>query len=124
MPPATAPSTAPIHGASSTEIAKGSRLAEFTSHVDKNSQPIQAPVITNAGHGNGGAVCLSRGRNSKAVSAGLSVSELNAEITVETEIVSANCRKNCPMMPVMNAQGMNTALSTKPTAMTGPETCS
>ncbi len=40
-----------------------------------------------------------RGRSSSAASAGLSVSELNAEITVETAIVSANCRKNCPTIP-------------------------
>ena len=57
-----------------------------------------------------------------AASAGLSVSELNAEITVETAMVSANCRKNCPVTPLMNAHGMNTALSTSPTAMTGPDT--
>ena len=43
---------------------------------------------------------------------------------VETAIVSANCRKNCPVMPLMNAHGTNTALSTRPTAITGPETCS
>ena len=42
-------------------------------------------------------------------------------LTVETEIVSANCLKNCPVMPLMNAHGTNTALSTKPTAMTGPD---
>ena len=28
------------------------------------------------------------------------------------------------MMPVMNAQGRNTAVSTSPTAITGAETCS
>jgi hypothetical protein len=28
---------------------------------------------------------------------------LNAEITVETAIVRANWRKNCPVMPLMNA---------------------
>ena len=61
---------------------------------------------------------------SSAASAGLSVSELNAEITVDTAMVSANCRKNWPVMPVMNAHGTNTALSTRPTAITGPETCS
>ena len=67
---------------------------------------------------------MSRGRSSSAVNAGLSVSELNVEISIDTAIVKANCRKNWPMMPVMNAHGTNTALSTKPTAITGPETCS
>ena len=42
-------------------------------------------------------------------SAGLSVSELNAEMTVDEAIVRANWRKNWPVMPVMNAQGTNTA---------------
>ena len=41
-----------------------------------------------------------------------SVSELKAEITVEMAMVSANCRKNCPTIPVMNAHGTNTAVST------------
>ena len=62
------------------------------------------------------------GRNSRAASAGLSVSELKAEMIVDTAIVRANCRKNCPVMPVMNAQGTKTALRTSPTAITGPET--
>ena len=56
------------------------------------------------------AVLIARAQN-RAVSAGLSVSELNAEITVETEIVRANCRKNCPVMPLMNAHGTNTAVA-------------
>ena len=40
-----------------------------------------------------------RGLSSSAARAGLSVSELNAEITVETAIVRANWRKNWPVMP-------------------------
>ena len=54
--------------------------------------------------------------------AGLSVSELNAERMVETAIVKANWRKNRPVMPVMNTQGMNTEASTSPMAITGAET--
>ena len=38
-------------------------------------------------------------------------------------MVRANWRKNWPVMPVMNAHGMNTALSTRPMATTGPDTC-
>jgi hypothetical protein len=56
--------------------------------------------------------------------AGLSVKELKAEMTVETAMVNANWRKNCPVMPVINAHGTNTADSTRPMAMTGPDTCS
>ena len=56
--------------------------------------------------------CAARSR--MAASAGLSVSELNAEMTVETAIVTANWRKNCPVMPLMNAHGTNTAHSTRP----------
>ncbi len=54
--------------------------------------------------------------------AGLKVSELNVEMIVEAAIVRANWRKNCPVRPLMNAQGTKTALRTNPTAITGPET--
>ena len=49
---------------------------------------------------------------------------MNAEITVEAAIVSANWRKNWPTIPVMNAHGTNTAVSTRPMAITGPDTSS
>ncbi len=47
-----------------------------------------------------------------------------AENTVETAIVTANWRKNCPVIPPMNAHGTNTAQSTRATAITGPVTSS
>ena len=50
------------------------------------------------------------------------MSELNVEITVAEAIVSANCRKNWPVIPEMNAQGMKTEESTRPTAITGADT--
>jgi hypothetical protein len=50
-----------------------------------------------------------------APSAGESVSELSAEIAVETAMVSANWRKNCPVIPLMNAVGTKTAPSTSAT---------
>ena len=62
------------------------------------------------------------GPQSMAASAGLRVSELIVESTVDAAIVSANWRKNWPVIPEMNAQGMNTAESTRPTAITGAET--
>ena len=37
---------------------------------------------------------------------------MNAEITVATAIVKANCRKNSPEMPPRNAVGIKTALKT------------
>ena len=43
---------------------------------------------------------------------------------VEAAIVRANCRKNSPLMPAMNAVGTNTAQSTRAMAITGPETSS
>src|SRR3954471_18382186 len=58
-----------------------------------------------------------RGRSKIAASAGLSVSELIAEKIVDTEIVTANCRKNWPVMPPTNAQGTNTAERTSATAI-------
>ena len=59
-----------------------------------------------------------------AASAGLRVSELMAENTVDAAIVTANWRKNRPVIPLMNAQGTNTAQSTSATAITGPVTSS
>jgi len=59
-----------------------------------------------------------------AASAGLSVRELIAENTVETEMVTANWRKNWPVMPDTNVQGTNTAHKTRATATTGPVTSS
>ena len=58
----------------------------------------------------------------RAASAGESVSELSAEIAVETAMVSANWRKNVPVMPVMNAVGMKTEQSTSAIATNAPPT--
>ena len=91
--------------------------------ISQPSQPRQPARTPSRGSASCAALRRAACSNS-AARAGLSVSELNAEITVETAIVRANCRKNCPMMPVMNAQGTNTALSTSAMAMTGPETSS
>ena len=67
--------------------------------------------------------CTPCGFSSSAANAGLSVSELNAEITVDTAIVRANWRKNGPVMPVMNAQEQ-TPRRNQATAITGPVTSS
>src|SRR5690349_1970735 len=55
---------------------------------------------------------------------GVIVIALIAEMTVETAIVTANWRKNWPVMPEMMAHGTNTADSTSATAMIGPVTSS
>src|SRR6516164_10140142 len=81
-------------------------------------------MMGNAQPGNGGAMPFFSRFSIKAHKAGLSVNELNAEINVETAMVNANWRKNCPVMPVMNAHGTNTAESTSATATTGPDTWS
>ena len=49
-------------------------------------------MATNAGHGRAWKTPFSRGFSSRADRAGESVSELNAEITVEVAIVRANWR--------------------------------
>ena len=59
-----------------------------------------------------------------AVIAGLKVKELMVEMIVETAIVTANCRKNWPVIPPMKAHGTKTAHRTKPTATIGPVTSS
>jgi len=56
-------------------------------------------------------------RNRIGVRAGLRVSELNADRTVLTTMVTANCLKNWPVSPGMTAAGTNTAQSTSDTPM-------
>ena len=63
-----------------------------------------------------------RGRSSSAESAGDSDSALNAEISTEIAIVTANCLFSRPWIPVMNATGMNTDASTSAMPTTGPDT--
>ena len=65
-----------------------------------------------------------RGRSSSAASAGLSVSALNAEITTDTAMVTANCWYMRPVMPGTKAVGTNTATRIRAMATTGPETSS
>ena len=67
----------------------------------------------------GGAPC---GLSRMAASAGDSVSELKAEMSVEKAIVSANWRKNCPVSPLMKAIGTKTAHSSSAIATIGPLT--
>src|SRR5262249_52498219 len=55
-------------------------------------------------------------------SAGVSVSELNAEIETENAIVSANCRNKMPVVPGNSATGTNTDTSTSEVAITAPAT--
>jgi hypothetical protein len=45
---------------------------------------------------------------------------LTAEMSIVTEIVSANWRKNCPVIPPRNALGKSTELSTRVMATIGP----
>src|SRR5438128_4753084 len=115
------------YGVQDTRTSLGTwSVSHGVNHGSRNSQATQAPINGNASRGNGGAGSVSsclpfslfpclpvsvspcpleRGRNSSAVNAGLNVSELNADSSVETAIVSANWRKNCPVMPLMNAHG-------------------
>ena len=58
-------------------------------------------------------------RRNTAQSAGDSVSALTAEITIDTETATANCRNSSPEMPGMNATGTNTESSTSVMAMIG-----
>src|SRR5437667_11590892 len=63
-----------------------------------------------------------RGLRSRAARAGDSVSELSAEIAVETAMVSANWRKNVPVIPAINAVGINTEQRTRAIATKAPPT--
>ena len=55
------------------------------------------------------APCL-RPAKMAAARAGVIVMALIAEMIIDTAIVSANWRKNCPVMPPRKALGKNTAL--------------
>ena len=59
-----------------------------------------------------------------ADSAGESVSALNAEMSMEMAMVTANCWNSVPVMPGSSREGRNTAASTRAMAMTGPDTSS
>src|SRR5438270_2175179 len=61
-----------------------------------------------------------RGLRSRAARAGDSVSELSAEIAVETAMVRANWRKYVPVMPAINAVGIKTEQSTRAIATNAP----
>ena len=63
--------------------------------------------------------CL-RGRRNRAHKAGVNVRALNPENAVDTAMVRANCLYSSPVMPLMNAVGMNTDSSTSTSPMTGP----
>ena len=62
--------------------------------------------------------------NSTAQRAGLRVSETKQEIKVEAAIVTANWRKNCPVMPDRKADGTNTAHSVSAIEISAPPTSS
>ncbi len=51
---------------------------------------------------------------------GVMVSALTAEMIVETAIVTANCWKNWPVIPLRKQQGTNTELRASVMAMIGP----
>src|SRR6516162_9056789 len=116
-PPYTARTTMLIRSRCPTDQAYADVPARNAALNSQNSQP--SVTSRNQVNGSRGPP---RGLSKIAASAGLSVSELNAEITVETAMVTANWRKNCPVMPLMNAHGTNTADSTSATAITGPAT--
>ena len=69
-----------------------------------------------------GSFLVPGGLRRMAASAGLKVNELIAERTVETEMVTANCLKNWPVIPLIKVHGINTAHRTRATAITGPVT--
>ena len=70
------------------------------------------------------AWCGSCDFSSSPHSAGLSVSETINEITVDAAMVTANWRKNCPVMPDRNAEGTNTAHSVSAMDTSAPPTSS
>ena len=99
-------------------VARGARAEDPVEQPEEPAEQ-QCPAARSAGRGERRAAAAGW-----PPGPGLSVSELKAEITVETAMVTANWRKNWPVMPLMKAQGTNTAHSTRATAITGPVTSS
>jgi hypothetical protein len=54
----------------------------------------------------------------------LRVSDMKQEITIDAAMVTANWRKNWPEMPLLKADGMNTAHSVSAMAISAPQTSS
>ena len=115
-------STRASHSGGSVAVSHASTGPSSTAYrrAATKARPANSTGMATRGSGSRTRPCL--GRSSKALSAGLRVSELNADSSVEMAMVTANWRKNWPRMPLMNRHGTNTAASTRPTAMTGPDT--
>ena len=111
---------------------KSSSACRARSVISKNrglSQTVSRPPTTpklHHGKASRTSSCFSPSPVLKIMTAreGVIVTALMAEMIVETAMVTANWRKNWPVMPPMNAQGTKTALSTKATATMGPVTSS
>ena len=108
---------------SSTSIERAALRMNNLLRGDSPPSPREVPVEA-AEEPPGGPRISRFGRSSSAASAGLSVSALKAEISTDTAIVTANCWYSRPVMPGMNAVGMNTAARMRAIATTGPETSS
>ncbi len=102
----------------------------FAASFGPNQTVRHPPTAAKIHHGNASRLCSTLWPpspsvlNSNTAREGVIVMALRAEMTVDTEIVTANCRKNNPVMPPMKAHGTNTAHSTRATAMIGPVTSS
>ena len=128
-----APTTNKIADCALNSVARSSAFAAATwtsaSAFGPNQTAARPPATPKIHHGKTSRRCswafpTTAVLKSKTAREGVMVTALTAEMTVETEIVSANWRKKWPVMPPMNAQGTNTAHSTRATATIGPVTSS
>src|SRR5262249_29102589 len=85
------------------------------------AEPCRQQARCKAARGADLAAC---GLSSSAQSAGLRVSDTTQEITVEAAIVTANWRKNCPVMPDRKADGTKTAHNVSAIETSAPPTSS
>ena len=101
------------------------RHGEDDDHGDPD-QPADDPGVAVAAPVDGAQHMAHRPRpvsprfSSTEQSAGLRVSALIAEITIEVETATANWRNSVPLRPGRNATGTNTDSSTRVMAITGP----
>ena len=90
------------------------------SHFTERLYACCIPSLNLSNHTKSFDFCLGVGFNKIAQSAGESVNELIPLNTVDAAMVKANCLYNCPVMPLINVVGMNTAKSTNTTPIIGP----
>src|SRR5262249_41508709 len=117
----------PTYAASTTARPRNSRRVNRPYLSDSHSKPRLNPPNAAASRRDVNPLAddlCACGLSRSAHSAGLKVSDTTQEITVEAAIVTANWRKNCPVIPDRKADGTNTAHKVNAIETSAPPTSS